>query len=136
MKYLVFAFAFSLVLASCSKEGLKDFKKDKSEVYYSEDFKTAEGDVLGVSTAEIDVLWVEFFCGKDKDVDYKLILKDVDGKLTYEYGTTNSAAHPTIEFIPETGEESYSGTFNGDKSEYTVSLPNIKDAREFTFIAK
>ena len=128
MKKVLFSLLIILIVSSCSK-----FKGDKKGdlVYYCEDYKEADVNILDVHTSDIDALWIEMTPekdGKDKDyVNYTLIVKS-NGDFVKE-------CNYSITFTPE-GNPSYTGKWTYKKEKYTVMHGLESRSEEISFVYK
>lgn len=129
------AICFGLILGSCSKADFKKDDKEKYDTYYSEDYKQAEGMILGEDISNIEAVWSHMFYDKSKQLEYKLIVKNSAGEMDYEYGKLDTEDFPAMTFTSQDGSISYTGTFAEDKKSYTVQLPGVEE-RDLTFIYK
>ena len=135
MKKVLFSLLIILIVSSCSK-----FKGDKKGdlVYYCEDYKDADVNILDVHTSDIDALWIEMTpekAGKDKDyVNYTLIVKS-NGDFVKESGTFETDWASSITFNPE-GTPLYTGKWTYKKEKYTVMHLLESRSEEITFVYK
>ena len=135
MKKVLFSLLIILIVLSCSK-----FKGDKKGdlVYYCEDYKEADMNILDVNTTDIDALWIEMTPekgGKDKDyVNYTLIVKS-NGDFVKESGTFETDWATSITFNPE-GTPLYTGKWTYKKEKYTVMHGLESRSEEITFVYK
>ena len=132
MKNIFVVLIFTSLVVSCEKE--KE-KKCDNLTYYSEDYKSKEVNILGVSSSTIDALWVEFYSKESKDyTHYSLIVKS-DGEFVKENGTCTIDWEQKISFLPDSGS-SYEGTWLSDKEKYTVTISEDGRGNELTFVYK
>ena len=135
MKKVLFSLLIILIVSSCSK-----FKGNKKGdlVYYCEDYKDADLNILDVHTSDIDALWIEMTPekdGKDKDyANYTLIVKS-NGDFVKEEGTFETDWATSITFNPE-GTSSYTGKWIYKKEKYTVMHGLESRFEELTYVYK
>jgi hypothetical protein len=135
MKKVLFSLLIILIVSSCSK-----FKGDKKGdlVYYCEDYKEADMNILDVHTSDIDALWIEMTPekdGKDKDyVNYTLIVKS-NGDFVKESGTFETDWANSITFNPE-GTPLYTGKWIYKKEKYTIKHGLESRFEELTYVYK
>jgi hypothetical protein len=133
MKNLIFGCLLVLIATSCGKWN-DDKDKNKRLTYYTEDFKEADLEILGVPTSEIDALWAEFKAEDKIYNSYSLIVKS-DGKMIKEYGTCSIDWNEQIKFMPN-GGKAYIGKWISEKEKYVISFEGKTRTEELTFIYK
>jgi hypothetical protein len=135
MKKVLSSLLIILIVSSCSK-----FKGDKKGdlVYYCDDYKEADMNILDVHTSDIDALWIEMTPekgGKDKDyVNYTLIVKS-NGDFVKESGTFETDWESSITFNPE-GTPLYTGRWIYKKEKYTVMHGLESRFKELSYVYK
>ena len=140
-------FLLALGFTSCGKWDGK--KKDKADYYYSEDYRDAEGTILSIDVAEIDVLYSAWWY-EGKTLKYKLVAEEEGEKtescygckedygkvLAYEEGRADVDDQLNITFVPDKNPtETYTANFENKKNNYKVYLPGL-ETRELNFILK
>jgi len=133
MKQLLLFSGIILLLSSCSK-----WKDDSYSnlVYYTEDFKEMDFEILGYSSNDIDALWFEFY-NEEKKKDYNkyaLVVKS-NGEFKKELGSCNINWANDIDFMP-TNAESYDGDFIYEKEKFTVDFGSDNRTEELIFVYK
>lgn len=135
MKTVIASLLLVLVAASCGKWDGKKGKKHNL-TYYSIDFKEKDFDILGIHSADIDALWVEFY-GQDENKEYtkySLIVKS-NGEFTKEHGSCDIDWENGISFSPEPGD-SYEGDWLYEKEKYTIEYDLGERLETLTFVYK
>lgn len=132
----------ALLFAAVSCDKIKDDKCDQEKketcdnlTYYSEDYKKAEFNVLGVSSLTIDALWVEFYSKESKDYTHYALIVKSNGEFVKENGTCVIDWEQKITFTPD-GGDTYEGTWLFEKEKYTVNLSEDGRDNELTFVYK
>ena len=140
----LFILSFIFTLSSCDKW---EEKEKDAYYYYSTDFKSdilksGSGTILNINIDDIDILYTVFFHER-KVWKYKLVAESSeiqngsnksDKVLAYEEGEANVDDDLNILFIPVSNPSgSYSGYFENDKKNFTVSLPGLYN-REISFL--
>jgi hypothetical protein len=124
-------FVLLIGLTSCEKWGKGKGKKE-CNVYYSEDFKEKDVEILGLHTSDIEILWVEY---SNKYDGYTLIAKSKDGELYKEHGACVFDVDSKITFKPNAGDV-YNGSWLDYKEKYNIPIEEGKRTEEITFVYK
>ena len=139
MRTLTVVFTLTILFGIYSCQKWSNGKKEKSSIYYSYDFKDAEGTVMDVDVKDIDYLYTAFFY-EGKVLKYKLVAEraTVDQKnevLAYQKGdAVVDESSLEIQFKPNSGE-SFTGVFENEKKLHKATIPGL-ELRDLNFVLK
>ncbi|GEM_PF-6738742 len=128
MKKILFALFALAIITSCSKW------KDDKVVYYSEDYKDADMNILGVHSSEIEALWVEF-TATDKEYDRYVFSAKSDGQVYSETGMLSTDWATNLNFTPDNGD-AYTGDWTSGKEKYNLTYELTDRTEVLNFVYK